>query len=76
MYRNRLRCVQSGEVTRNGNVWLKTEASDPQLDKMTNALSLIANIQARLNRFQYILFGQSVLILVLGKRIFAVFRGK
>ncbi|KAH1002437.1 hypothetical protein HUJ04_008524 [Dendroctonus ponderosae] len=65
VYRNRLRCVQSGEVTRNGNVWLKTEASEPKLDKLTAALSQIGDIQAKLNRFQYILVGQSVLILVL-----------
>ncbi|CAG9770597.1 unnamed protein product [Ceutorhynchus assimilis] len=81
VFQTRLRCVQSGEVTKNGNVVMNHtmtngDNGDGQLSKMSSTLSKIADNQVALGtslqRLQLIQIGQFVLTLVLGISIIYV----
>ncbi|XP_066250152.1 motile sperm domain-containing protein 2-like isoform X2 [Euwallacea similis] len=81
VFQTRLRCVQSGEVTRNGNVVVNHGAhsvnnGDSQLIQLSNSIAQIRDSQhcfdRSLRKLLYIQIGQFLLILVLGFSLFYV----
>ncbi|XP_050301003.1 motile sperm domain-containing protein 2-like [Anthonomus grandis grandis] len=74
VYQTRLKCVQSGEVMKNGNVvqhsGTPSGESDAQLSKLSATLSHMGEHQVKLSqsldRLQYIQVAQFLLVLVLG----------
>ncbi|XP_066154921.1 motile sperm domain-containing protein 2-like [Euwallacea fornicatus] len=81
VFQTRLRCVQSSEVTRNGNVVVNHathsgDIGDSQLSQLSSSIAQIRDSQHFFNRslrkLLYLQIGQFILILVLGFSFFYV----